>query len=107
MHIGRFFSRNILIIDRSPNLVLPSPTIQAEWSASSGALTLRLQSPALARHVYVSFGDNEVELSDNYFDLLPGEGVTLQLKSKADIEQLKRALRIRNIADAFPKDLAQ
>jgi beta-mannosidase len=104
---GKVVSRNLLLFDRTRNLALPSPAIQAEWSASSGALTLRLQSPALARHVYVSFGDNEVELSDNYFDLLPGEGVTLQLKSKADIEQLKRALRIRNIADAFPKDLAQ
>jgi beta-mannosidase len=55
----------------------------------------------------VSFGDNEVEVSDNYFDLLPGEAVTLQLKSKADEDQLRRSLKVRNITDAFPVDSAK
>jgi beta-mannosidase len=54
----------------------------------------------------VSFGDNEVEISDNYFDLLPNEPVTLQVKSKAGLEEIRRSLKVRNITDAFPVDSA-
>jgi len=103
----KIVSRNLHLFDRTRNLALPVPAIQVDWSGNAGTtLFLRLQSPVLARHVYVSFGDNEVEVSDNYFDLLPGEAVTLQLKSKADEDQLRRSLKVRNITDAFPVDSA-
>ncbi len=104
---GKVLSRNLQFFDRTRNLALPVPAIQADWSGSAGAYALRLQSPALARHVYVSFGDNDVEVSDNYFDLLPGEPVTLQLKTKLDLTQLRRSLQLRNITDAFPTDSAK
>jgi beta-mannosidase len=104
---GKILSRNLQFFDRTRNLALPVSAIQADWSGSAGAYTLRLQSPVLARHVYMSFGDNEVEVSDNYFDLLPGEAVTLQLKSKVDLAQLRRSLHLRNITDAFPADLVK
>ena len=107
MKSGNIVSRNLHLFDRTRNLALPVPAIQADWSGSAGAYTLRLQSAVLARHVYASFGDNEVEISDNYFDLLPGEAVTLQLKSKADVDQLRRSLKVRNITDAFPVDSAK
>jgi beta-mannosidase len=104
MKSGKVVSRNLF--DRTRNVALPAPAIQADWSGSAGTYTLSLQSAVLARHVYVSFGDHEAEVSDNYFDLLPGEAVTLQLKSKVDMEQLRRSLKIRNITDAFPRDSA-
>jgi beta-mannosidase len=107
MKNGKIVSRNLQLFDRTRNLALPVPAIQADWSGSAGAYTLRLQSPVLARHVYASFGDNEVDVSDNYFDLLPGEAVTLQLRSKADLDQLRRSLKVRNITDAFPVDSAR
>jgi beta-mannosidase len=107
MKDNKVVSRNLHLFDRTRNLALPVPAIQADWSGRAGAYTLQLQSPVLARHVYVSFGDNEVEVSDNYFDLLPGEAVTLRLKSKADVDQLRRSLKVRNITDAFPVDSAK
>jgi beta-mannosidase len=60
-----------------------------------------LQSPQLARSVYISFGDLDVESSDNYFDLLPGERATVTLKSTATIEQLRGALKIISLTDTF------
>jgi beta-mannosidase len=107
MKDNKVVSRNLHLFDRTRNLALPVPAIQADWSGRAGAYTLQLQSPVLARHVYVSFGDNEVEVSDNYFDLLPGEAVTLRLKSKADVDQLRRSLKVLNITDAFPVDSAK
>jgi beta-mannosidase len=101
---GKIVSRNLMLFDHTRNLALPVPAIQTDWSGNSGAYTLRLQSSVLARHVYVTFGDNEAGVSDNYFDLLPGEPVTLQVKSTLPVEQLRRSLKVRNITDAFPKD---
>ena len=37
------------------------------------AIKIRITSPVLARDVYLSFGDLDVQVSDNYFNLLPGE----------------------------------
>jgi beta-mannosidase len=106
MQGGKVVSRNVFLFDRVRNLALPAPSIQAEVSGNGGTYALRLQSAALAKHVYVSFGDNEVEVSDNYFDLLPNEPVTLQVKSKAGLEEIRRSLKVRNITDAFPVDSA-
>ncbi len=99
---GKVVSRNVYVFDRARNLALPAPAIHTEVSGGGGSYTLRLQSPALARHVYVSFGDSEADISDNYFDLLPNEPITLQVKSSVDVDQLRRSLRVRNITDAFP-----
>jgi beta-mannosidase len=101
---GKVVSRNLLMFDTTRNLALPSPTVQSELTGSGGEYELRLQSPVLARHVYLSFGDLDATVSDNYFDLLPNEPVTVHLKSKADLEQLKKALQVRNITDAFLAD---
>lgn len=104
---GKIVSRNLHMFDRTRNVALPAPSVQADLTGSNGSYTLRLQSQALGRHVYLSFGDNEVEISDNYFDLLPNEPVTLQVKSKADADQLRRSLTVRNITDAFLGDTSK
>jgi beta-mannosidase len=42
-----------------------------------------------------------VETADNYFDLLPGEPVTIHLKSSATLEQIKSALKTMSLTEAF------
>jgi beta-mannosidase len=104
---GRIVSENVFLFDRVRNVSLPSPSIQAELTGGSGTYALRLQSTVLARDVYTSFGDNDVEVSDNYFDLLPNEPVTLQVKSKADLDEIRKSLKVRNITDAFSSEPAK
>jgi beta-mannosidase len=50
----------------------------------------------------VSFGDLDVLTSDNYFDLLPGEAVTIKLRASASLDQLKQSLQVMSLTDAFP-----
>jgi len=45
-----------------------------------------VQSPKIARSVYISFGDLDVESSDNYFDKFPGEPAAVTLRSSAKID---------------------
>ncbi len=107
MQGGKVVSRNVFLFDRVRNLALPSASIQAEATGSNGNYALRLQSAVLAKHVYVSFGDHDVEVSDNYFDLLPNEPITLQLKTKTDLLEIRRSLKVRNITDAFTMEAAK
>lgn len=66
---------------------------------------LELQSPVLARNVNVSFGDLDTQLSDDYYDLLPNEPVTVTVKSSATLEQLRGAMNIRSLTDSFGRNL--
>src|SRR5512146_1992939 len=72
---GKVVSRNLMMFDITRNLALPVPKIQSEIAGGDGEYSLKLQSAVLARHVYLSFGDADVTLSDNYFDLLSSEPV--------------------------------
>jgi len=58
----------------------------------------------LARSVYLSFGDLDVKTGDNYFDLLPGEPVTVKLRTptSSTLDQLKSSMQIQSLTDAFP-----
>ena len=99
---GKKVSRNLVFFDVTHNLQLPvTPKIEATLSQSGKDYTISLVSQMLARSVYISFGDIDFESSDNYFDLLPGEPITITLKSAAAIDQLKGTLKIISLTDAF------
>jgi beta-mannosidase len=102
---GQNVSRNLIFFDTMHNLDLPSSVhIKTSLANSNGTYVVTLQSPALARSVYLSFGDLDVQTADNYFDLLPGESVTVKLKtpSSVTLEQLKSAMQVISLTDAFP-----
>ena len=104
---GKRVSRNLVFFDVTHNLQLPvTPKIESSISQMTISQTgkdyiLTLQSPQLARSVCLSFGDLDVEASDNYLDLLPGETAKVTLKSAASIEQLKSSLKVTSLTDAF------
>jgi beta-mannosidase len=96
-------SRNVYLFDRTRNLALPNPTISSDLSPGAEGYTLKLTSTVLARNVFVSFGDVDADVSDNYFDLLPNETVTLHVTSKVGADELKRSMQFQTIVGAFPQ----
>jgi beta-mannosidase len=99
---GKRVSRNLIFFNVTHDLDLPvSPKIETALDKTGEDYTVTIQSPKLARSVYLSFADLDVQSSDNYFDLLPAEPVTLHLKSSATLEQIKGALKIMSLTDAF------
>jgi len=99
---GSKISQNSVFFNVTHDLALPvSPKIDVSWSQTAGGMTVTLKSAQLARDVYLSFGDNDVRFSDNYFDLLPNEPVTITLKTAASGDQLKQALQVTSLSDAF------
>lgn len=99
---GKQVSRNLVFFDVSHALDLPvSPKVETEITQNGKDYVLTVKSTQLARNVYFSFGDLDVRASDNYFDLLPGEPVSIQLKSDATLQQLQGKLQTVSLTDAF------
>jgi len=99
---GKRVSRNLVFLDVTHNLELPvAPRIETTLNKTGDEYTLTLQSAKLARNVYLAFGDLDVQSSDNYFDLLPTEPVTIRLKSAATAEQVKDALKVMSLTETF------
>ncbi len=99
---GKRVSRNLQFFSVTHDLDLPvAPKIEPAISSTGDGYTLTLQSALLARSVYLSFGDLDVYTSDNYVDLLPGEPIEVTLESSASLDQLKSALKITTLTDAF------
>ena len=99
---GKKVSRNLVFFDVTHNLDLQAkPRIETTLGKAGEDYTVTLQSPQLARSVYLSFGDLNVQVSDNYFDLLPGEPATIRLRSSATLDQVKAALTVTSLMDAF------
>lgn len=62
---------------------------------------MSITSPVLARDVYLSFGELDVKVSDNYFDLLPGETEQIGVSSAVSLDELKARLHVISLSDAF------
>jgi beta-mannosidase len=99
---GQRISRNLIFFDTMHNIDLPAGRVETSLQTAGDGYALTLRSAALARSVDVSFGDLDVQTSDNYFDLLPGEAVTIKLKASASLDQLKQSMQVTSLTDAFP-----
>jgi beta-mannosidase len=96
---GKLVSSNLLFFAPPKELHLPPAHVTAEWTGDG----LRLSSNVLARSVYISFGDMDATLSNNYIDLLPGKPVDIRLASAAPADQLRANLKVVSLTDAFTK----
>src|SRR6185437_12072263 len=97
---GKRVSRNLVFFDQPKDLELPLPHIRTQLARTNDGYTLTLESDTLAREVWVSFGDLDAEVSDNAFDILPGQQVTLTIHSSASLDVLRKALKLQDVADA-------
>lgn len=97
---GKVISQNELFFARTRELNLPAPAINVKIDSHGEQTQVTLASDKLARHVALSFGDLDVQASDNYFDILPGTSVTLTLTGKSSPEEIRKALKVVTIVDA-------
>jgi len=70
-------------------------------TGKAGTYLARITSPVLARSVYLSFGNLDVKVSDNYFDVLPSETVEITALGSASLAELKAQLKVISLTDAF------
>lgn len=98
---GKQVSTNIMYFPSTRRLRLSVPHIESRLTGANGSYDLHLSSKALARSVYISFESSDVKLSDNYFDLLPGEPKDIRIDSSVSLDQLTKQMRVISLADAI------
>lgn len=98
---GKVVSSNVNYLVPTKQVHLEPAAIQSSLHRSEKGYTLTLSSPVLARDVYITFGNLHAQLSDNFFDLIPGEPMTITVTSDEELEGLRREMKIVSLVDAF------
>jgi len=98
---GATVSRNLTYLAPVKEVHLKPAALKVETTAINGKLRIRVTSPVLTRSVYLSFENLDVKVSDNYFDVLPGETVEVSAESKASTDEVKAQMHVMSLTDAF------
>jgi beta-mannosidase len=101
---GARISRNIVYLAPTKGVHLKPAQLKIETAGANGSYKIRVSSPVLARSVYMSLGSMDVKVSDNYYDLLPGETVEIAVTSAASLAEIKAQLKVISLTDAFATD---
>jgi len=90
---GKSVSRTIVERALPKDMAYPAPGLKAAWEGKKVTIT----ATALARAVMLDFGTTVAQPSDDGFDLLPGESITVDVRSDVTAAALKRALTLRTL----------
>ena len=101
---GGEISRNMAYLAPVKEIHLKPAALKVETAGGNGNYKIRVTSPVLARSVYLSFGNLDVKVSDNYFNLLPGETAEITAASVASLDALKAQMKVISLTDAFAMD---
>jgi beta-mannosidase len=94
-------SRNLAYLAPVKEVHLKPAALKVKTTGGNGSYKIEITSPVLARSVYLSFGNLEAKLSDNYFNLLPGETAAITVSSSVTLDALKAQLKVISLTDAF------
>lgn len=86
----KLFSENVYYFAKTKDLNLPDPGLQVRYKMlDSTNAEIVIKTQQLAKNVYLQYDDPEVQFSDNYFDLLPGEEKSVWLHKVVSMDKLK------------------
>jgi beta-mannosidase len=98
---GKEISRNLVYLAPVKQIQLKPAALKVEATGEKGSYKVRISSAVLARDVYLSFGDLDAKVSDNYYDILPGETAEITVTSAAALADIKSQMKVISLTDAF------
>ena len=105
---GEIGPSNLIYIAPTKEVHLKPASIQVDLKPGSSkaapgtnTYVVSVTSRVLARDVYLSFGSIDAKLSDNYFDILPGQTEQVTVTSNATLDDLRAAMKAMSLTDAF------
>jgi len=97
---SKLIASNLSYFSSPKDLKLPKPTISKVVAVSDQGYSITLSSDKLVKDLYMNTEENG-QFSDNYFDLLPGEKVTVTFKTKEKVENFGDKLKLFSLTDSF------
>jgi beta-mannosidase len=98
---GKTISRNVFFFRPFKELNVPSPEVDYSVTKTGDGFDIEVSTDKLAKNVYFQMGSEKGFLSDNYFDMLPGETRTIHLETEISENALNEVLTVRTLDDAF------
>jgi len=92
---------NNYYLSRYKDIDFPKATIKTSSVQAEGGFHVTVESDVVARGVFLSIDGIDNFFSDNYFDLLPGEPVTIHVATSLDKASFDKQLKTESIADAY------
>jgi len=83
------------------NIDFPKAVISKRSAVAKDGFDVTVESDVFARGVFFSIDGIDNFFSDNYFDLLPGEPVTIHVTSSLSKEEFDRQLQSVSMSDAY------
>jgi beta-mannosidase len=94
---GAVLSRSLVTMRAPKDMMLPDPGITASVTRDPQGIALTLHATRLARAVWIDLGDVDAAISDNAFDLLPGESRTIRIDTQQSLARIEKQLAIRSL----------
>jgi beta-mannosidase len=99
---GKTISENAYYFVKPKDLLLDKTEIQFSIQpGKNNSYTISLNTNSLAKNVCIDFGDLNVSLSNNFFDLFPREQKIISIVSAATLEKLKEKIKIKSLVDSY------
>jgi beta-mannosidase len=95
-------ARDVVWFKAAKEIAWNDPRLHAELRRDDEGYALTVSAQRVARAVWLDVGELDADLSDNALTILPGESVTLRIVSKAGIDELRRELTLKSLADVMP-----
>ena len=97
---GKIVTNNYFF-DRYKNIDFPKADIRITSVPARDGYDLTVSSDVFAHGVFLSLDGIDNFFSDNYFDLLPGEPVTIHVTTSLDKDTFDKQLRSESLADTY------
>lgn len=92
---------NNYFFTRFKDIDFPKADIRMTTVPAGDGYDVTVESDVFARGVFLSIDGIDNFFSDNYFDLLPGEPVTIHVTTPLDQASFEKQLKSESIADAY------
>lgn len=99
----KVLASNVFYFAPVKNLNLSAPKVDYSIQPVEGGFDIKLKADKLAKNLYLTLGDENGFFADNYFDLLPGQEVTIKLKTSISKEKLDEVFALRTLDSTSKK----
>lgn len=98
-------NRKTLLFASEKNIKLSPTDVNIDIAVNNGMAEYTLSSNKYVRLLQLNSSENRKPFSDNYFDLLPNEKITVyqKLNGTADINELRKQVSVFGAGDIVPK----
>lgn len=94
-------SENRYFFDEDKNLNLPKVKVNYTSKKVPNGYELTLISDTLAKYVFIEVANDDVFISDNYFDLDAKTPKKIIIETKADLGKIDDLIKIKSLSDSY------